>query len=100
MKKKATRVSNINLCDYIDSFFLGLDLTDRHLVASCRKNGFPWDLAKGFDNSLPVSELIPFDKIKDVHNLELEFLLNGKVVNHDFTYNMIYRVAFLIEFVS
>jgi acylpyruvate hydrolase len=37
---------------------LGLDLTDRDLQASFKKDGFPWDLAKGADRLFPISDFI------------------------------------------
>lgn len=32
---------------YIGGYFLCLDLTDRSLQGHFKKEGFPWDLAKG-----------------------------------------------------
>ena len=38
---------------------VGLDLTRRDLQAAAKARGLPWDIAKGFDQSAPVSELVP-----------------------------------------
>ena len=38
---------------------VGLDLTRRDLQAAAKAKGLPWDTAKGFDHSAPVSELLP-----------------------------------------
>jgi fumarylpyruvate hydrolase len=37
---------------------VGVDLTRRDLQAEAKKKGQPWELAKGFDHSAPMSELI------------------------------------------
>jgi fumarylpyruvate hydrolase len=38
---------------------VGLDLTRRDLQAAAKAGGLPWDSAKGFDHSAPVSALRP-----------------------------------------
>jgi len=38
---------------------VGIDLTRRDLQSEARKAGRPWDLAKGFDYSAPIGDLVP-----------------------------------------
>lgn len=38
---------------------VGLDLTRRDLQATAKAGGLPWDLAKGFDRSAPISAIMP-----------------------------------------
>lgn len=38
---------------------VGLDLTRRDLQARAKAKGQPWDMGKGFDQSAPVSALVP-----------------------------------------
>ena len=40
-------------------YAIGLDLTLRDLQNEAKKKGEPWDLAKGFDGSAPVSLIVP-----------------------------------------
>jgi fumarylpyruvate hydrolase len=40
-------------------YAVGLDLTRRDLQARAKEQGRPWDLAKGFDQSAPVSAVLP-----------------------------------------
>ncbi|KRX06687.1 Fumarylacetoacetase [Pseudocohnilembus persalinus] len=100
IKKQAKDVKNIKIEDYVAGYFLGIDLTDREKQAQMKKKGFPWDLAKGFDNALPISEFVPFEKVKDVNNLDLVFKVNGKITQNGNTSQMIHKVENLIEFVS
>lgn len=44
---------------HIFGYAVGNDLTRRDLQAIAKKKGFPWDTAKGFDNSAPVGALRP-----------------------------------------
>jgi fumarylpyruvate hydrolase len=38
---------------------VGIDFTRRDLQADAKKLGRPWDTAKGFDHSAPVSAIVP-----------------------------------------
>lgn len=40
-------------------YAVGIDLTRRDLQAACKEKGQPWEMAKGFDQSAPVSALMP-----------------------------------------
>jgi len=42
---------------------VGLDLTRRDLQAQAKAKGAPWDVAKGFDHSAPVSALVPASEV-------------------------------------
>lgn len=45
--------------DYVFGHALGLDLTRRDLQAAAKAKGLPWDVAKGFDRSAPISSIVP-----------------------------------------
>ncbi|HEY9030651.1 MAG TPA: fumarylacetoacetate hydrolase family protein [Kangiella sp.] len=52
-------------------YALGIDLTKRDLQAEAKSKGRPWDLAKGFDQSAPISSII----LKE----ELGLVTSGKI---------------------
>ena len=61
---------------------IGLDLTRRDLQAAAKAKGLPWDTAKAFDHSAPVSELV---RARDVGTLEsrtLTLRVNGTQRQH------------------
>jgi len=43
----------------IYGYAVGIDLTRRDLQAAAKKAGGPWDTAKGFDCSAPISAIVP-----------------------------------------
>ena len=45
--------------EHVFGYAVGIDLTRRDLQAEAKKAGRPWDLAKGFDNSAPITEIVP-----------------------------------------
>lgn len=46
---------------HVYGYAVGVDLTRRDLQAAAKAKGNPWDTAKGFDDSAPVSVLVPAD---------------------------------------
>jgi len=40
-------------------YAVGVDLTRRDLQSAAKKQGRPWDVAKGFDHSAPLSTILP-----------------------------------------
>ncbi|MDH5633495.1 MAG: fumarylacetoacetate hydrolase family protein [Gammaproteobacteria bacterium] len=56
----------------------GLDLTKRDLQSSLRKQGHPWERAKGFDGAAVFSKFVEFDG--DVTGLRLELHINDTLV--------------------
>ena len=45
--------------DHVWGYAVGIDLTRRDRQAEAKQAGRPWDLAKGFDRSAPISALRP-----------------------------------------
>lgn len=57
---------------------VGLDLTRRDLQAAAKAKGLPWDTAKGFDQSAPVSELVPAADVGALPSRVLSLEVNGE----------------------
>lgn len=45
--------------DLVYGYAVGVDLTRRDLQAAAKAKGNPWDIAKGFDDSAPISAIVP-----------------------------------------
>jgi fumarylpyruvate hydrolase len=45
--------------DLIYGYAVGVDLTRRDVQAAMKEQGRPWDTAKGFDHSAPISPIVP-----------------------------------------
>jgi acylpyruvate hydrolase len=85
---------------YFSQIGLGIDFTARDLQAECKKNGLPWEIAKGFDYSAPVSKFVPVANFKDIHNLNFHLDINGKRVQTGNTSEMIFSFENIISYVS
>ena len=86
--------------DYIAGFGLALDLTLRDIQGKAKSAGLPWAIAKGFDHSCPVSSFVQKDSIEIYNNLNLKLIVNSKERQNSSTANMIFKVPFLIHYIS
>ncbi|MGF6710508.1 fumarylpyruvate hydrolase [Luteibacter sp. W1I16] len=57
---------------------VGLDLTRRDLQAQAKAKGAPWDVAKGFDHSAPVSALVPASDAVPEAGTRIALEINGE----------------------
>lgn len=85
---------------YFSEIALGVDFTARDLQDEQKKKGLPWEIAKGFDYSAPLSEFLPISKFKDIHNLSFRLDINGKTVQDGSTSLMIFSFEKIISYVS
>lgn len=84
---------------YYDEVGLGIDFTARDVQAKAKEKGLPWETAKAFNGSAPVSEFISKEGL-DMRNLEFQLQLNGQVVQKGTTGLMLWPVDELIAYVS
>lgn len=75
-------------------------MTARNVQDEAKKKGLPWDIAKGFDTFLPMSNIIPKSAIADPHNLELFLSVNGQTKQDGSTGLMIYRIPRILSDIS
>ncbi|MBN1085656.1 fumarylacetoacetate hydrolase family protein [Erwinia aphidicola] len=85
----------------IAGYGVALDLTLRDVQAGCKKAGQPWEKAKGFDNSCPLSGFIPVSEFnEDPQDVELKLVVNGEVRQQGSTADMIHKIVPLIAYMS
>jgi 2-keto-4-pentenoate hydratase/2-oxohepta-3-ene-1,7-dioic acid hydratase in catechol pathway len=85
---------------YYQEVALGIDFTARDLQNELKNKGLPWDLAKGFDNSAPVSEFVPLKDLGDIQNLDIKLDINGETKQVGNTSDMIFEVNYLVSYLS
>ncbi len=84
---------------YYEEIGLGIDFTARDIQARLKAKGLPWELAKGFNDSAPVSDFLPKEKY-DLKNLNFRLEINGTEKQTGNTSLMIYSFDYLVAFVS
>ena len=85
---------------YFDEIGLGLDMTARDLQENAKKKSLPWAVAKGFDQSAPISSFIPVSKFSDTKNISFHLDLNGRTVQKGNSGLMIYSFEDIIAHIS
>lgn len=85
---------------YYEEIGLGVDFTARDLQTELKSKGLPWELAKGFDNSAPVSDFAPISNFKNLHDLNFSLFINGELKQQGNTKNMLFSFDEIIAFVS
>jgi len=86
--------------DAIESYALSIDMTARNAQNEAKKKGLPWDIAKGFDTFLPISNIIEKSAIPDPHNVELYLTVNGEHRQKDSTELMLFRIPRILSDIS
>ncbi len=86
--------------DCVFGYGVGLDLTRRDLQAAAKAKGHPWDVAKGFDASAPLSALRTVADVGHPHDALLTLVVNGETRQHASTAGMIFDVAAIIHELS
>ena len=72
---------NIKAADaqkHIFGYAVGLDMTRRDLQGEMKKQGRPWDIGKGFEQSAPIGPITPVAQAGDVTKAEIFLQVNGK----------------------
>jgi 2-keto-4-pentenoate hydratase/2-oxohepta-3-ene-1,7-dioic acid hydratase in catechol pathway len=85
---------------YYDEVGIGIDFTARDLQSKLKAKGLPWELAKAFNGSAPISEFIPKTEFADLQNLNFGLTINGETRQQSNTSLMLFKIDYLISFVS
>lgn len=86
--------------NYFDEIGLGIDFTARDIQNRHKEKGLPWELAKAFDNSAPVSRFIPKQNFENLYRINFRLERNNQVVQQGNTENLIFPFERIISFVS
>lgn len=79
---------------------VGLDLTRRDLQAQVKVKGHPWDIAKGFDHSAPVSALHRADQVVVNAQTMLRLSVNDELRQQTTLGDMVHDVPHILAALS
>jgi len=100
ISKKGKNISENFAKKYYDQIGVGIDFTARDLQEKAKKRGLPWLISKGFDHSAPISKFVPIDNYKNIQNISFRLEKNEKTVQRGNSNLMIYKIDFLIHYIS
>jgi 2-keto-4-pentenoate hydratase/2-oxohepta-3-ene-1,7-dioic acid hydratase in catechol pathway len=85
---------------YFNEIGLGIDFTARDLQQECKQKGLPWEIAKGFDQSAPISKWIQLSDLQNRENILFHLDLNGTTVQAGSSRDMIFSFDKVITYIS
>jgi 2-keto-4-pentenoate hydratase/2-oxohepta-3-ene-1,7-dioic acid hydratase in catechol pathway len=95
--RRAKGVSEADALDYVFGYTLINDVTARDL----QRGDGQWVRGKGLDTFAPLGPFITTrDEVADVHALKIEGRLNGEVMQSSNTAKMIFKVPYLVSYIS
>ncbi len=86
---------------YYDRIGIGVDFTARDLQAKIKEKALPWDIAKGFDGSAPISsKFIPVSDFKDIKDINFRLTVDGELKQKGNTSLMLFPFDYVISYLS
>lgn len=96
--KKASYVAEEDALDYLAGYCLLNDYSERAFQI---ERGGQWAKGKGCDTFAPLGPILATaDEIEDVNNLSMWLTVNGKKFQNSNTSNLIFKIPFLIHYLS
>lgn len=86
---------------YYQQIGFGIDFTARDLQQKCKEKGHPWEIAKAWDHSAPLSpDFMDINSLPDRNSIKFEMTLNGNKVQQGDSALMIYSFNDIICYAS
>ena len=98
--KQITRASRQEVASAVAGYGLALDLTLRDVQKTLKEKGLPWEKAKAFDGSCPMTPFIGPDELADPQDTRLKLEVNGQIRQNESTKLMIHKIIDLIVYMS
>jgi 2,4-diketo-3-deoxy-L-fuconate hydrolase len=96
--KRASYVDEADAMSYVAGYVLHNDVSEREFQL---ERGGTWDKGKGCDTFAPMGPwLVTKDEITDPHNLALWLKVNGKMMQHGNTDDLIFTIPHLVSYIS
>lgn len=85
---------------YFNEIGLGIDFTARDLQSKAKEKGLPWDIAKGFNGSAPISEFKKIGDFNDLNDINFKLEVNGEERQNGNTSLMLFSFHYIISYLS
>lgn len=85
---------------YYTHVSLGIDFTARDLQQECKAKGLPWEIAKSFEHSAPLSDNWICKDDLDLSTCSFTLRKNGEIVQKGNTADMIFSIDEIIAYIS
>jgi len=98
--RQACKVAEDTALEHVAGYGVAIDMTLRDVQNQLKAKGLPWEIAKGFDTSCPLSDFVPAGQVTDPQNLKLTLSVNGDLRQDGCTSDMIHPVQRIVSHIS
>ena len=84
----------------VAGYAVSIDVTLQDVQDKLKEKGHPWEIAKAFDGSCPISEFVPAAEVSDPQDLMITMQVNGEQRHNDSTALMIYKIPQIVAAAS
>lgn len=85
---------------YYDAIGVGIDFTARDLQDKAKAKGLPWDLAKGFNGSAPISKFVDKSVFPNMKDINFSLKIDGQLRQEGNTSLMLFDFEDIISYIS
>jgi len=85
---------------YYNQLGIGIDFTARDVQQELKAKGLPWEKAKAFNHSAPISSFLDISEIEDIQALDFSLQHNDRIAQQGNTRDMIFKINHLISYIS
>jgi fumarylpyruvate hydrolase len=100
LSKGGVNIEEADALSHVFGYAASLDMTRRDLQGEAKKMGRPWDMAKGFDASAPIGEIMPASRIGHPATGLIELKVNGAIRQSSDIAKMIWNIPETIAYLS
>ena len=98
--KGGANIAQAAALDHVFGYAVGLDMTRRDLQAQAKKQGRPWDTAKGFDHAAPCGRIAPASSIGHPTSGAIWLKVNGEPRQRGDLSQLVWKVPEVIAYLS
>lgn len=100
IKKPLSKATTQEIAAAIWGVGLGLDLTLRDVQSALKNQGHPWERAKAFDSSCPMSPFVNINKVEKLTALDFSLLVNNELRQLGNSQDMLFSILELVANIS
>ncbi len=98
--KPGKNISEADALSHVAGYGVAIDLTLRDVQDEVKGKGLPWEIAKGFDTSCPLSDFVAADQVSNPNDLQLTMKVNGEIRQQGTTAQMMRSIEEIIYEIS
>lgn len=100
ISKNGKNITEDQALSHVAGYAVALDLTLRDVQDELKSKGLPWEIAKGFDTSCPLSDFVPASEVDNPNAIHLTLKVNGDIRQQGTTAQMMRSIEEIVAEVS